>query len=69
MPLMTELVPSGRAIVMSMMIFAASLGRTLGAFLGLLVWEAASPEWNGLIRALIMATAVLILVLQIREGQ
>lgn len=68
MPLMTELVPSGRAIVMSMVIFASSLGRTLGAFLGLLVWEAIGPVWSALIWALIMATAVLVLALWIREG-
>ena len=69
MPLMTELVPSGRAMVMSMIIFASSMGRTLGAFLGLLVWEAVSPEMSALIWAIIMATAVLVLALWIREGQ
>ncbi|NCF65004.1 MAG: MFS transporter [Chloroflexi bacterium] len=68
MPLMTELVPSGRVIVMSMIIFAMSMGRTIGAFLGLLLWQAASPIWNGFLWAIIMATAVLILALWIREG-
>jgi hypothetical protein len=51
-----------------MIIFAMSMGRTIGAFLGLLLWQAASPIWNGFLWAIIMATAVLILALWIREG-
>jgi len=68
-PLMTELVSSGRAIVMSMILFAASLGRTLGAFLGLLVWEMVGFNWSALVWAILMVTAVLILVSSIHEGE
>jgi len=69
MPLMTELVPDGRAMVMSMVIFAMSLGRTLGAFIGLLVWNAAGFEKSALIWAGLMAAAVFVLARWIREGQ
>ena len=69
MPLMTELVPNGRAIVMSMNVFAMSLGRTLGAFIGLLVWDMAGFEWSALVWAVLMVTAVFILVRWVHEGQ
>lgn len=69
MPLMTELVPSARAVVMSLIVAAAALGRTLGAFLGVLVWDWAGFRISGLIWALLMALAVTILALFVREGQ
>ena len=69
MPLMTELVPTGRAVVMSMIIFAMSLGRTLGAFIGLLVWDALGFETSALIWAALMAAAVFVLARWVREGQ
>ena len=69
MPLMTELVPTGRAVVMSMIIFAMSLGRTLGAFIGLLVWDALGFETSAIIWAALMAAAVFVLARWVREGQ
>jgi predicted MFS family arabinose efflux permease len=69
MPLMTELVPSGRAVVMSMIFFAASLGRTLGAFIGLLVWDTVGFEKSAIIWATIMVAAIFVLVRWVREGQ
>jgi predicted MFS family arabinose efflux permease len=68
MPLMTELVPDGRAVVMSMIIFAMSMGRTLGAFAGLLVWQMAGFEVSALIWAAVMGAAVFVLARWIREG-
>ena len=68
-PLMTELVPSGRAVVMSMVIFAMSLGRTLGAYLGLIVWNSFGFERSALIWAVLMGAAVLVLARWVREGQ
>jgi predicted MFS family arabinose efflux permease len=68
MPLMTELVPNARAVVMSLIIAAAALGRTLGAFFGVLVWESVGFKISGLVWALIMGAAVIILTLFIREG-
>jgi len=69
MPLMTELVPTGRAMVMSMIIFASSLGRTLGAFIGLLVWDALGFETSAIIWAALMVAAVFVLARWVREGQ
>lgn len=68
MPLMTELAPDGRAVVMSMIIFAMSLGRTLGAFFGLLLWQSAGFQLSALIWSALMGVAVLILARWIREG-
>ncbi len=69
MPLMTELVPSARAVVMSLIVAAGAIGRTLGAFLGIIVWDLAGFKASGLLWALLMAIAVIILALYIREGQ
>ncbi|MDX1413719.1 MAG: MFS transporter [Candidatus Promineifilaceae bacterium] len=68
MPLMTEIVPSARAVVMSLVVAAAALGRTLGAFVGIWVWDLAGFKISGLVWALLMAAAVIILALFIREG-
>ncbi len=69
MPLMTELVPTARAVVMSLIIAAAAIGRTMGAFLGIVIWDIAGFKISGLVWALIMAIAVIILTLFVREGQ
>ncbi len=69
MPLMTELVPTGRAVVMSMIIFAMSLGRTLGAFIGLLVWDTLGFKTSAFIWAALMAAAVFVLARWVREGR
>ena len=69
MPLMTELVPSARAVVMSLIVAAAALGRTMGAIIGVVVWDLAGFQISGFVWALIMATAVIILALFVREGQ
>ena len=69
MPLMTELVPDARAVVMSLIIAAMALGRTVGAFLGVLVWQLFGFEMSGLVWAIIMGSAVIILALFIREGR
>lgn len=42
-PLLTEIVPEGRSVVMAMVMAAAGLGRTLGDLVGPKVWE-----WNGI---------------------
>lgn len=68
-PLMTELVPAHRAVVMSMVVAAMSVGRTVGAFAGPMVLGWGGFVWSGLVSALVMATAVFILALWIREGQ
>jgi predicted MFS family arabinose efflux permease len=67
-PLMTELVPSARSIVMSVTLAAASLGRATGALVGPLIWDWAGFRWLGLVAAVIMALSILILARWVREG-
>lgn len=67
-PLMTELVPSARGVVMSMILAASALGRALGSWSGALIWRAGNFTTNGLVAAGVMVTAVLILTLFVREG-
>lgn len=68
-PLMTELVPSARGVVMSMVLTAMSLGRTLGSLLGPIIWAQGGFRSTGLAAALVMATAVFILARWVREGE
>lgn len=69
MPLMTELVPNHRAVVMSVVVAAMSVGRTVGAFTGPAVLELGGFVLSGVVSALVMGTAVFILARWIREGQ
>lgn len=68
MPLLTEIVPSARSVVMSMVIAASALGRVSGAWLGPRLYAEWGFEANGIAAAAMMATAVLILALWVREG-
>jgi predicted MFS family arabinose efflux permease len=68
MPLMTELVPSARSVVMTMVLAAMALGRTLGSTIGPIIWLEGGFAWSGLVSGLIMATAVFVLFRYIREG-
>ncbi|MFN2136105.1 MAG: MFS transporter [Candidatus Promineifilaceae bacterium] len=67
-PLMTELVPGARAVVMSVILAAMFAGRTLGSFLGPLVWNEFGFEVSGVIWSAIAAVAVVILALRVHEG-
>ncbi len=67
-PLMTELVPSARAIVMSVVLAASSLGRAIGALVGPAIWDWAGFQWLGIIAAVIMALSILILARWVQEG-
>lgn len=69
MPLMTELVPKHRAVVMSMVVAAMSVGRTVGALAGPVVMEWGGFILSGAVSALVMGTAVIILTLWIREAR
>ena len=68
MPLMTEIVPSARSVVMSSIIAAGALGRALGSWLGPLLFTRFGFSSNGLVSAMITAVAVLFLALWIHEG-
>jgi predicted MFS family arabinose efflux permease len=67
-PLLTEIVPGARSLVMSTVIAAAALGRALGTALGPAVWARGGLANNGLVAAVIMAAAMLILAGWVREA-
>lgn len=67
-PLMTEIVPSARSVVMSSILTAAALGRAFGSWLGPFLFTRFGFSSNGLISAIITAVAALLLVLWVREG-
>mgnify|MGYP001171563646 CR=1 FL=1 len=69
MPLMTELVPAARGVVMTMVLAAMSMGRLVGATVGPVIWQRGGFAWSGLASGLLMGTAVLVLFLWIREGE
>ena len=68
-PLITEVVPSARGVVMSVVLATGGLGRGLGALLGPQIMSHGSYELLGLVASVVMALAVLILVLWIREAE
>ncbi|MEW5986814.1 MAG: MFS transporter [Chloroflexota bacterium] len=67
-PLLTELVPGARSVVMSMNIAAAGLGRAAGSWLGPELWLRYGFPTLGLASAAVMAVAILILARWVREG-
>jgi predicted MFS family arabinose efflux permease len=67
-PLMTELVPAGRAVVMSVVLAAGGLGRGLGALLGPALWTGGDLRLLATVAAVIMLLAVVILALWIKEA-
>lgn len=68
-PLLTELVPSERAAVMSMGLGAMAAGRTIGSLVGPVAWDLAGVAGNSVISATMMLLAVLVLARWIREGK
>ncbi len=67
-PLLTEIVPAARAVVMSAVLAASALGRMAGAWLGAVLFEEGGFIANGLAAALLMTAAVIILYLWVHEG-
>jgi predicted MFS family arabinose efflux permease len=66
-PLMTELVPQARAVVMSIILAAMFAGRTLGSFLGPIVWNSLGFSAAGIIWAAVAGAAILILYRNVKE--
>jgi predicted MFS family arabinose efflux permease len=66
-PLMTELVPGSRAVVMSIILAAMFFGRTLGSFLGPFVWNIVGFSFAGIIWAAIIAVSMFILMGWVHE--
>jgi len=67
-PLMTELVPSARGVVMSMNLAAMATGRTIGSLIGPRLWERAGLVGNTTVAAIMMVLAALVLARWLREG-
>lgn len=67
MPLMTEVVPTARSVVMSVALAAASLGRMLGAMVGPSIWRQAGLQGNTLTGAVVSLLALLVLLLWVHE--
>ncbi len=68
-PLMTELVPSARTVVMSSILGASALGRALGAWMGPFLLNRYSFVANGVVAGVLMITAVFILWRWVKEGK
>ena len=68
MPLMTELVPSARGMVMYVLLAAMSLGRALGALIGTLAWTRGGFWLSSMLSATMMVVGVIILAKWVREG-
>jgi len=64
---MTELVPQARAVVMSIILAAMFAGRTLGSFLGPIVWNSLGFSAAGIIWAAVAGAAILILYRNVKE--
>jgi predicted MFS family arabinose efflux permease len=68
-PLMTEIVPAARGVVMSVILATGGLGRAIGALIGPAVWSSRGFVVLLLAAAAIMAVAVLILATSVRESK
>lgn len=68
-PLLTELVPSARGVVMSMSLGAMAAGRTIGSLIGPQLWDRAGVVGNSTVAAVMMLLAVLVLARWLREGK
>lgn len=67
-PLLTELVPAARGIVMSVALAAGGVGRAMGALIGPRIWLQGGMEALGLTSAAMMIISMVILALWIREA-
>ncbi len=68
-PLLTELAPSARGVVMAMSLGAMAGGRTIGSLIGPPVWERFGVAGNSVMAAAGMILAVVVLARWVREGQ
>jgi predicted MFS family arabinose efflux permease len=68
-PLMTEIVPETRSVVMAMVLAFGALGRALGSLVGPLLWSTGGFIVNGIAAGLIMLIAIGILSVWIKEAE
>jgi predicted MFS family arabinose efflux permease len=68
-PLMTEIVPGARGVVMSVVLATSGIGRALGALIGHAIWSNYGFMLLLLSAAVLMFVAVLILTSKVREAE
>jgi predicted MFS family arabinose efflux permease len=69
MPLMTEVVPTARSVVLSVAFASAGLGRMAGALLGPVIWQRSGLQGNASVGGLMMLLAILVLARWVHEPQ
>jgi predicted MFS family arabinose efflux permease len=67
MPLMTEVVPTARSVVLSVAFASAGLGRMAGALIGPPIWQRFGLQGNTLVGASMMLVAIIVLALWVHE--
>jgi predicted MFS family arabinose efflux permease len=68
-PLLTEIVPDARSVVMSLVIAAGALGRATGSWLGPDLFRRFGFGSNGIVAAVLAAIGIVSLALWVRESQ
>lgn len=68
-PIMTEIVPWARGIVLSVILAAGGLGRAIGALVGPILWTRGDLRLLGLVSAITMAVATTIMAFWIHEAK
>jgi predicted MFS family arabinose efflux permease len=66
-PLLTELVPNARSVVMSVTLAAGALGRTIGSLIGPVIFQKWGFPGSGVTAALVMGLGVLVLARWVKE--
>jgi predicted MFS family arabinose efflux permease len=69
MPLMTEVVPTARSVVLSVAFASAGLGRMVGALVGPVIWQRSGLQGNTAVGGLLMLLAILVLARWVHEPQ
>jgi predicted MFS family arabinose efflux permease len=67
-PLMTELVPTARGVVMSVVLAAGGLGRAIGALIGFAIWSRGGFQAVGIVAGTVMSISIVILYIWVKEG-
>jgi predicted MFS family arabinose efflux permease len=67
-PLMTELVPTARGVVMSVILATGGLGRAIGALIGFSIWSGGGFKAVGIVAGVVMLISIVILYLWVREA-
>ena len=67
-PLMTELVPTARGVVMSVVLAAGGLGRAIGALIGFTIWSRGGFQAVGIVAGTVMSISIVILYIWVKEG-